>query len=89
MDLSHDNGADEIFKVSVQGVKSLWMHHLSLYPVTKTSKTLQSPQSDLTPWTLTLEILLNLGGGCNKEDVKEYLYQKTCINKVSGDSCAA
>ena len=36
------------------GEQTLFMRHLSLSPVTNLGKTTQSPQSDFTPWTLTL-----------------------------------
>jgi hypothetical protein len=33
----------------------LFMRHLSVSPVPNLGKTTQSPQSDLTPWILTLD----------------------------------
>ena len=33
------------------------MRHLSVSPVPNLGKTLQLPQSDLTPWTLTLPLM--------------------------------
>jgi hypothetical protein len=34
--------------------KRMFMHHLLVSPLPHTGKTVQLPQSDLTPWTLTL-----------------------------------
>jgi hypothetical protein len=34
--------------------KPLFMRHLSVFPVPNLGKTTRSPQSDLTPWILTL-----------------------------------
>ena len=58
-------------RVSIQGVKSLWgiaLFFRDWAPVTltggaqtkvpNTGKTLQSPQSNLTPWTLTLDAVI-------------------------------
>ena len=51
----------EVGRVSIQvSNKPLFMCHLSVTLVPYLGKTTRSPQSDLTPWILTLEVGLKI-----------------------------
>ena len=60
-ELNHFGSIAEFFRdwapgtlTGAVGHKPSFMNNLSVFPVPNLGKTFQSPQSDLTPWTLTL-----------------------------------
>ena len=62
--------------------KRMFMHHLLVSPLPHTGKTVQLPQSDLTPWTLTLPDDHSIIQAVTKGIGEERRTRKLKINKI-------